>query len=191
MQGYTIEIGKRRVAFDFDFIEGDAYVFGRVENAAQVGKILLLALLLILYPIGNLDVVPCGLADDFSGDDESIVAEYLLKEMYVLLVIRGAEMLHIVEYELTAAQVGKLKVAPDNVHIQVCADGQKEAFYGSGLIETDDCFLILCVTETAVLVGFHQERNVPDLISTAGLNAVLDYLLVAAGETAVLPQHLQ
>ena len=92
MESHAVEIRINRMAHYLDFIKRYADIAIGGKHATEIGEVLLFGLLLIDNLIRQSNMVFL-LLDNFTGDDECIVAKILLQEMDILLIVRRTEFL--------------------------------------------------------------------------------------------------
>lgn len=191
VQGDTIEVLGVwvRVTHYLYLVEGDVYLLASIESCTQVIDVLLLGLFLVFNLVGQRDAV-AGLAlNDLARDDECIVAEHCLKEVNVLLIVRGAELLHVVKDELSAAQVGYVPVFLYNIHIKIHTDGKVEAGEVTLFVKAHYCLLVVfAFLHVSRVHWLEHQWYVAHLIAGARGDAMLYDLVVEADEWRVVPQ---
>ena len=176
------------MAHYLDFIKRYADIAIGGKHATKIGEVLLFGLLLIHNLIRQSNMVFL-LLDNFTGDDECIVAENLLQEIDILLIVRRTEFFHVVKDELTPTQVCELLIVAHHVHVEVHADREVETLQTALLIKTDYGFLILAFVELLNAHGTHLQGNIANLITRTGSEAMLYNLFISAHEGAILPKH--
>lgn len=188
--GDAIDVVYSGMLHDGDIVEGHLDILIAVEGSLQVGEVLPL----VLFPVD--DTLACwfqlGLAylDDATGDDECIEGEHLVQELQVLLVVSGAEVLHVVENHHAVADVGHLTAAvlhlfPAQVGVELGVDGIVETGDDARLVQIDDSLLVGVLV--AALIGLDAEGDAPYLKAFARGEQRTHDFLVDAAEMLVAP----
>ena len=172
----------------FNFIESYFDVTIASEDTTKILDVLLLALLVILNLLGSEALRMFG-SDNLTSNNQSIVAEYLIEEIDVLLIIGRTELLHIVEDQLATTKICQFQIALNDVHVEIHRDTEVKALHISLFIKADDSLLILIFTKLSFASRLHHQRNVTHLIARACCKTMLNNLFVCTNERGILPKH--